>query len=183
MIGNSSIGIKEQIESILLLGGEEIKIRDLSKFFSISVEKVLEILEVLKIERFNTGINLEIDQEVVYLITNPRCGEMVNLYFKQDVKPKKLSNAALETLSIIAYRQPVTKSEIEAVRGVSTDRVIQTLEERKFVRVCGKKETIGKPNLYKVTDKFLSYLGISTVEELPQYEIMKERLNGTDENK
>ncbi len=183
MIGNSSIGIKEQIESILLLGGEEIKIRDLSKFFSISVEKVLEILEVLKIERFNTGINLEIDQEVVYLITNPRCGEMVNLYFKQDVKPKKLSNAALETLSIIAYRQPVTKSEIEAVRGVSTDRVIQTLEERKFVRVCGKKEAIGKPNLYKVTDKFLSYLGISTVEELPQYEIMKERLNGTDENK
>lgn len=183
MIDNSSIGIKEQIESILLLGGEEIKIRDLSKFFSISVEKVLEILEVLKIERFNTGINLEIDQEVVYLITNPRCGEMVNLYFKQDVKPKKLSNAALETLSIIAYRQPVTKSEIEAVRGVSTDRVIQTLEERKFVRVCGKKEAIGKPNLYKVTDKFLSYLGISTVEELPQYEIMKERLNGTDENK
>ncbi|MGL4365533.1 SMC-Scp complex subunit ScpB [Cetobacterium sp.] len=177
------MGIKEQIESILLLGGEEIKIRDLSKFFSISVEKVLEILEVLKIERFNTGINLEIDQEVVYLITNPRCGEMVNLYFKQDVKPKKLSNAALETLSIIAYRQPVTKSEIEAVRGVSTDRVIQTLEERKFVRVCGKKEAIGKPNLYKVTDKFLSYLGISTVEELPQYEIMKERLNGTDENK
>ncbi|MGL4954750.1 MAG: SMC-Scp complex subunit ScpB, partial [Cetobacterium sp.] len=97
--------------------------------------------------------------------------------------PKKLSNAGLETLSIIAYRQPITKSEIEAVRGVSTDRVIQTLEERKFVRVCGKKEAIGKPNLYKVTDKFLSYLGISTVEELPQYEIMKERLNGTDENK
>ncbi len=183
MIENNTIGIKEQIESILLLGGEEIKIRDLSKFFSISIEKVLNILETLKIERFNTGINLEIDQEVVYLITNPRCGEIVNLYFKQDVKPKKLSNAALETLSIIAYRQPVTKSEIEAVRGVSTDRVILTLEERKFVRVCGKKEAIGKPNLYEVTDKFLGYLGISTVEELPQYEIMKERLNGTDENK
>ncbi|MGL5918216.1 MAG: SMC-Scp complex subunit ScpB [Cetobacterium sp.] len=175
--------IKEQIESILLLGGDEIKIKDLSTFFSISVEKVLDILEDLKKERFNTGINIEIDQEIVHLITNPRCGEIVNMYFKQDVKPKKLSNAGLETLSIIAYRQPVTKSEIEAVRGVSTDRVIQTLEDRKFVRVCGKRESIGKPNLYEVTDKFLGYLGVSTVNELPQYEIMKEKLNGTDENK
>ncbi|MGL5053533.1 MAG: SMC-Scp complex subunit ScpB [Cetobacterium sp.] len=177
------MGIKEHIESILLLGGDEIKIRDLSKFFSITVEKILDLLEELKKERFNTGVNLEIDQEVVRLITNPRCGEIVNMYFKQDIKPKKLSNAGLETLSIIAYRQPVTKSEIEAVRGVSTDRVIQTLEERKFVRVCGKKESIGKPNLYEVTDKFLGYLGISTVDELPQYEIMKEKLNGTNENK
>lgn len=180
---SSKMNIKEQIESILLLGGDEIKIRDLSKFFSISTDRILEILEVLKKERFNTGINIEINEEVVYLITNPRCGEIVNLYFKQDVKPKKLSNAALETLSIIAYRQPVTKSDIESIRGVSIDRVIQNLEERKFVRVCGKKETIGKPNLYEVTDKFLGYLGVESVEELPQYEEMKERLNGTDENK
>lgn len=180
---SSKMNIKEQIESILLLGGDEIKIRDLSKFFSISIDRILEILEVLKKERFNTGINIEINEEVVYLITNPRCGEIINLYFKQDIKPKKLSNAALETLSIIAYRQPVTKSDIESIRGVSIDRVIQNLEERKFVRVCGKKETIGKPNLYEVTDKFLGYLGVESVEELPQYEEMKERLNGTDENK
>ncbi|MDX8335771.1 MULTISPECIES: SMC-Scp complex subunit ScpB [Cetobacterium] len=177
------MGIKEQMESILLLGGDEVKIRDLSKFFSISVEKVFQILEELKLKRFNTGINIEIDQEIVYLTTNPRCGEIVNMYFKQDVKPKKLSNAALETLSIIAYRQPITKSEIEAVRGVSIDRVVQTLEERKFIYVCGKKEAIGKPNLYAITDKFLGYLGISSVEELPQYENMKEKLNGTNENK
>ena len=155
----------------------------MSKFFSISIDRILDILEVLKKERFNTGINIEINEEVVYLITNPRCGEIINLYFKQDIKPKKLSNAALETLSIIAYRQPVTKSDIESIRGVSIDRVIQNLEERKFVRVCGKKETIGKPNLYEVTDKFLGYLGVESVEELPQYEEMKERLNGTDENK
>lgn len=140
MINKETIGMKEQVESILLLGGDEIKIRDLCKFFSMPVEKILQILEELKKERFDTGINIEIDQEIVYLITNPRCGEIVNLYFKQDIKPKKLSNAALETLSIIAYRQPITKSEIEAVRGVSTDRVIQTLEERKFIRICGKKK-------------------------------------------
>ena len=183
MINKETIGMKEQVESILLLGGDEIKIRDLCKFFSMPVEKILQILEELKKERFDTGINIEIDQEIVYLITNPRCGEIVNLYFKQDIKPKKLSNAALETLSIIDYRQPITKSEIEAVRGVSTDRVIQTLEERKFIRICGKKETTGRPNLYEITDKFLGYLGISAVEELPQYEDMKEKLNGSNENK
>ena len=183
MINKETIGMKEQVESILLLGGDEIKIRDLCKFFSMPVEKILQILEELKKERFDTGINIEIDQEIVYLITNPRCGEIVNLYFKQDIKPKKLSNAALETLSIIAYRQPITKSEIEAVRGVSTDRVIQTLEERKFIRICGKKETTGRPNLCEITDKFLGYLGISAVEELPQYEDMKEKLNGSNENK
>nr|WP_221892228.1 SMC-Scp complex subunit ScpB [Cetobacterium sp. 8H] len=177
------IGIKEQIESILLLGGDETKIKDLSKFFSVSIEKILEILEELKRDRFHTGINLEINEEIVYLITNPKCGEVINMYFKQEAKPKKLSNAALETLSIIAYRQPVTKSEIEAVRGVSTDRVMQTLEERKFVRICGKKASIGKPNLYEITDKFLGYLGVLSVEELPRYEEMKEKLNGTDENK
>lgn len=178
-----SITIKEQIESILLLGGDEVKIKELSRFFSISMEKILVILEELKKERFNTGINIEINEEIVYLTTNPKCGEIVNLYFKQEAKPKKLSNAALETLSIIAYRQPITKSEIEAVRGVSTDKVLQTMEERGFVRVCGKKNSIGKPNLYEITDKFLGYLGILSVEELPKYDEMKEKLNGVSENK
>lgn len=181
-MNGKEIGIKEQIESILLLGGDEIKIKDLSKFFSISIDKILEILEELRMERIHTGINLEIHEELVYFITNPQCGDIINMYFKQDAKPKKLSNAALETLSIIAYRQPVTKSEIEQVRGVSTDRVIQTLEERKFVRICGKKESIGRPNLYEITNKFLGYLGVTSVEELPNYSEIKEKLNGRNEN-
>lgn len=181
-MNGKEIGIKEQIESILLLGGDEIKIKDLSKFFSISIDKILGILEELRMERIHTGINLEIHEELVYFITNPQCGDIINMYFKQDAKPKKLSNAALETLSIIAYRQPVTKSEIEQVRGVSTDRVIQTLEERKFVRICGKKESIGRPNLYEITNKFLGYLGVTSVEELPNYSEIKEKLNGRNEN-
>ncbi len=181
-MNGKEIGIKEQIESILLLGGDEIKIKDLSKFFSISIDKILGILEELRMERIHTGINLEIHEELVYFITNPQCGDIINMYFKQEAKPKKLSNAALETLSIIAYRQPVTKSEIEQVRGVSTDRVIQTLEERKFVRICGKRESIGRPNLYEITNKFLGYLGVTSVEELPNYSEIKEKLNGRNEN-
>lgn len=161
--------IKNRIEAILLLGGDEIKIRELCKFFSLSLEEMLKILDELKEDRRDTGINIEINGEVVSLATNPICGEVINSFFEQETKPKKLSGAALETLSIIAYRQPITKGEIEAIRGVSADRIIQNMEEKKFVRVCGKKETIGRPNLYEVTDKFLSYIGIKNIEELPNY--------------
>lgn len=179
----SEMNIKEQIESILFLGGDNIAIKSLSNFYSLPIEDILKILEELKRERFNTGINLEIDEEIVRLITNPKCGEVLNRYFNQNLKPRKLSNAALEVLSIIAYRQPITRGEIESVRGVSSDRMIQMLEERQFIRVCGKKMSIGRPNLYEITDKFLGYLGVLSVEDLPRYEEMKEKLNGSDENK
>lgn len=171
--------IKNKIEAILLLGGDEVKIKELCKFFSISLDEMMEILVELQEQREDTGINLEISGEVVSLATNPRYGEIINSFFEQETKPKKLSGAALETLSIIAYRQPITKGEIEAIRGVSVDRIIQNMEEKKFVRVCGKKETTGRPNLYEVTSKFLSYIGIKNIEELPNYyEVKGSRENG-----
>lgn len=171
--------IKNQIEAILLLGGDELKIKELSKFFAMPLDEILKILEELKEDRRESGINIEIDGEFVNLVTNPRYGEVINNFFKQETKPKKLSSAALETLAIIAYRQPVTKSEIEAIRGVSVDRIIQNMEDKKFVRVCGKKETTGRPNLYAITDKFLGYLGVKSIEELPNYlEIRGENEDG-----
>lgn len=165
--------LKNKIEAILFLGGDDLKIKELSKFFAIPVENIIQILEELKEERMDTGINIEITGEVVNLVTNPRYGEVINNFFEQETKPKKLSGAALETLSIIAYRQPITKSEIEAIRGVTVDRIIQSLEEKKFIRVCGKKESIGRPNLYEITPKFLGYIGIKSIEELPNYEEVK----------
>lgn len=175
--------IKNSIEAILLLGGDEIKIRELSKFFSLTIEEILKILEELRGERRDTGINIEINGELVNLVTNPRYGEVINKFFEQETKPKKLSGAALETLSIIAYRQPITKTEIEQIRGVSVERIIQNLEEKKFIRICGKKESIGRPNLYEVTDKFLGYIGIKKIEELPNYYEVKEKYEyGRDKN-
>lgn len=174
--------LKKEIEAILLLGGDEIKIREVAKFFELTLEKTLGILEELKDERKESGINIEIYEELVYLVTNPQCGEMVNRFFQQEAKPKKLSGAALETLSIIAYNQPVTRGEIESIRGVSADRILMTLEEKRFIRISGKRESIGRPNLYEVTDKFLSYLGVDSIEHLPNYNEIKEKINGRDEN-
>lgn len=172
------MSIKNQVESIIFLGGDENKIKDLAKHFAISVADMLKILDELKDDRKDTGINVEIDGEIVYLTTNPLFGDSINRYFEQEKKPKKLSAAAIETLSIIAYKQPITKSEIESIRGVSVDRIIYTLEERKFVRNCGRQETGRKANLYEVTERFLAYLGIKNIKDLPDYQLLKEKLDG-----
>lgn len=169
--------IKNQIEAILLIGGEEIKIKDLCSFFSISLEKMIPIIYELKGERKYSGINIEINGDFIYLVSNAKYGEIINNFFEQEKKPRKLSAPSLETLSIIAYNQPITKSEIEKIRGVKIDSIIGTMESKKFIRVCGKKESVGKPNLYEVTEKFLKYLGIDNVEELPNYFEIKEKLN------
>lgn len=171
------MSIKNQVEAIIFLGGDENKIKDLAKHFSISISDMLKILEELKDDRKDTGINVEVDGEIVYLTTNPIFGDSVNRYFEQEKKLKKLSAAAIETLSIIAYRQPITKTEIESIRGVSVDRIIYTLEEKKFVRNCGRQESGRKANLYEVTDRFLAYLGIKNIRELPDYNLLKDRLS------
>lgn len=172
------MSIKNEVESIIFLGGDENRIKDLAKHFAISVEDMLKILDELKEDRKNTGINLEIDSGLVYLTTNPLSGDSINRYFEQEKKPKKLSSASVETLSIIAYKQPITKSEIENIRGVSVDRIINTLEEKKFIRISGKKEDGRRANLYEVTDRFLAYLGIKEISELPEYENLKKKIEG-----
>ena len=85
------MSIKNQVESIIFLGGDENKIKDLAKFFKISIEDMLKILLELKDDRKDTGINIEVDSEIVYLSTNPLYGEIINNYFEQETKPKKLS--------------------------------------------------------------------------------------------
>lgn len=163
------MSIKNKMEAILLLGGDEVKIADLAKYFKLPENEIVDLLRDLKFERRHSGINLEINGDVTYLISNPQYGETVNAYFEHEYKPRKLTVAALETLSIIAYRQPITKREIEAIRGRAVDGVVFSLEERKFIRVCGRKDGPGRPKLYEITDKFLGYIGVNSIEELPNY--------------
>jgi segregation and condensation protein B len=83
-------------------------------------------------------------------------------------RPSPLSNAALETVAIIAYKQPVTRVEIEDIRGVRVDRVISTLLERDLIEEAGRKECVGRPILYRTTDEFLRYFGLKNLHELPE---------------
>lgn len=178
------MSIKYEMEAIIFLGGDENKIRDLSRHFKITLEDTLKIINELREEIKERGVNIEINGDVVYLTTNPKYGESISKYFEQENRPKKLSQASLETLSIIAYRQPISKPEIEMIRGVSVDRIVQNLEEKSLVRSCGRKEGGGRAKLYEVTDKFLAYLGIEDITELPSYVTLSSSFMGEDnENK
>lgn len=175
--------MKRDIEAILLLSGDDLQIEELSKYFKRGMDTIKDILFDIREEMRDRGINLYIKGGRVYLATNPKSGETVHCFFNQESRPKKLSAAAMETLSIIAYRQPVTKGDIEDIRGVAVDGVMNSLEEKKLIAVCGKREGIGRPNLYEVTDTFLAYMGIESVEELPNYREVRDRIDGKDEDK
>lgn len=92
--------------------------------------------------------------------------ETIGTHLRMQSK-KKLSRSALESLSIIAYKQPVTKSELEKIRGVSCDYAVQKLLEKELITILGRAESVGKPLLYGVTDKFLDYFGIKSLEDMP----------------
>ena len=100
-------------------------------------------------------------------LTKPAYQSSVGILLRQKSK-KRLSTAALETIAIIAYKQPITKTEIEQIRGVNCDYAIQKLLEKELVVIRGKAETVGKPILYGTSDKFMEYFGIASLKDLPQ---------------
>ncbi|MFN8436423.1 MAG: SMC-Scp complex subunit ScpB [Cytophagales bacterium] len=99
-------------------------------------------------------------------LTKPAYQTSLSIFLKNTVK-KRISASALETLSIIAYKQPITKSQIEQIRGVNCDYAIQKLLEKDIVEIKGKADTVGKPVLYGTNQKFLEYFGINTLKDLP----------------
>ena len=99
-------------------------------------------------------------------LTKPAYQSSIGILLKQQSK-KRLSTSALETLSIIAYKQPVTKSEMEQIRGVNCDYTVQKLLEKELVEIKGKSESIGRPIIYGTSDKFMDYFGINDLNELP----------------
>lgn len=99
-------------------------------------------------------------------LTKPAYQASVGILLKQQSK-KRLSNSALETLSIIAYKQPITKSEMEQIRGVNCDYTVQKLLEKSLVEIKGKAESLGRPILYGTSEQFMEYFGINDLKELP----------------
>ena len=100
-----------------------------------------------------------------HVVTAPECGKWVRQLYPES-KPARLSGPALETLAIVAYRQPITKADIEAVRGVAVDGMMQTLLEKGLIRIAGRAEVPGRPLLYETTEHFLEHFGLRGVDEL-----------------
>lgn len=158
--------IQKEIEAIIYLSNETLTIRDLSEYFEKPIEEIENILKSLKDLKKDNGINLSLDKGIVKFVTNPECGEVIQQYFNPEVKIRKLSKSSMETLTIIAFKGPITKGEIEKIKGVSVDGSIQTLLEKKLVVSVGHKKALGNPKLYEVTEDFYGYVGVSSKEEL-----------------
>ena len=176
--------IEEKVEAIIFLSKEMITVKELAQFYRLENCEMEKILLSLKEKRKNTGINLKIENGIVNLVTNPLFGSDIKRFFNPEMKLKKLSRSAMETLAIIAYKGPITKAEIEQIRSVGVDKTMSNLLERKLIYISGKKKSMGTPNLYEVTDDFYSYLNIHGKEELPGNEQFQkiELLYKEDEN-
>ena len=164
---NKFNNIEEKLEAIIFLSKEMITIKELAQFYGMENFEMEKVLNNLREKRKNTGINLKIENGIVCLVSNPLFGSDVKRFFNPEMKLKKLSRSAMETLAIIAYKGPITKAEIEQIRSVGVDKTMSNLLERKLIYISGRKKTAGTPNLYEVTDDFYNYLNIRGKQELP----------------
>ena len=150
--------MKEDIEALVFLSKEIVNIKDLSTFFSISIEEINKIVDELVKDYKDRGINFVVEDGNLLIRTNPLNGETIKNYFMPELKVRKLSKSSLEVLTIVAFKGPITKTEIEEIRNTGVDHIVPVLLEKKLIKVVGKKKTLGNPNLYEVTDDFYNYL-------------------------
>ncbi|MEZ0537404.1 SMC-Scp complex subunit ScpB [Caldicellulosiruptoraceae bacterium PP1] len=160
--------LNQVIESILFISNKPIKTNELADFLKVDIDEVRKIIDNLKNEYImnNHGFRIiEID-EGVRLSTAPEMSQYIKDFFKLETKQNPITQAAYEVLSIIALNGPITRQEIEKIRGVSSENIIRSLLERNLIKESGRLDTIGKPLLYDVTELFYQSFGISNKDEL-----------------
>ena len=147
-----------------------------NEFTRVKEAEVAAALEQLKIEYIEQGRAFQLTEKAEgwQLATDPSFAKWLRQLFPAP-KPARLSAPALETLAIIAYRQPITRADVEAVRGVNIDGVLQTLMERGLVKIAGRAEIPGRPLLYETTQFFLDHFGLRNLDELPNVEELRRR--------
>ena len=168
------LSAKEVSETLRSSGAED----DFSpnEFANVKPAEVAAAIEQLKVEYIQNehGFQLVEKAEGWQLASDPKYAPWVRGLFPAP-KPSRLSSPALETLAIIAYRQPITRADVEAVRGVTIDGVLQTLMERGLVKISGRAEIPGRPLLYETTEFFLDHFGLRNLDELPNVEELRTR--------
>lgn len=166
--------LQKHIEALIFCADRPISVADiigcLTEMFDTEVSQEDVTVEIQKLikeyedEKYSFHI-VQINEGYQFL-TKPAYQASISILLKQQSK-KRLSTAALETLSIIAYKQPITKSVIEQIRGVGCDYAIQKLLEKSLIEIKGKDETVGRPLLYGTSDEFMEYFGINNLQDLP----------------
>jgi len=161
--------LQRELEALLFVASEPLSIKELARITGAEQSEVSVALQKIDQEFSHRGIVLREIAGGYRFASAPAAREAVEAYL---LPPKNnLSPAALETLAIAAYMQPVTKGEIEGIRGVSADSVIATLLDRRFLTESGRKDVPGRPIIYKTTPEFLEAFGLRSLDELPAVDV------------
>ena len=157
------------IEAILFVSGEPVQLGAVARALEVTELEVSAAADELASDYdYNRrGICLKRFGSHIQLSTRPDYAPQIEKLL-QPIQKQSLSQAALETLAVVAYKQPVTRLDIEAVRGVKCDYSVQSLMNKGLIEEVGRKETLGRPILYGTTDAFLSHFGLTSLEDLPQ---------------
>ena len=160
--------LKGRIEAILFVAGEAVSVKELARALQAEEKAVKAELNAIRDEYDydQRGFLLKRFGDKVQLATRPLYAQDV-LRLLQPVQQQSLSQAAMETLAVVAYKQPVTRAEVEQVRGVKCDYSLQSLINKGLIKETGRKDTIGRPILFGTTDEFLSHFGLEGLESLP----------------
>ena len=168
--------LDEFLESILFVSGNGLKVEELADILEIKKADINAAVARLK-EKYGgkSGIHLISYNGKIQFASNPEYSDVVAAVLNP-IRERDLSNAALETIAIIAYRQPVTRLDIEQIRGVSSEYCVQLLLKNNLIEVVGRKESPGKPLLFGTTDEFLKRFQLEDISQLPDYETLLESI-------
>jgi len=166
---SQDLSTKLVLESLLFVAADAVSVAHLADVLKVSIEDVEVVLQELEEEYQARGFRLQRQRDRVQLVSAPESAAYVETFLGLDLSTK-LSTAALETLGIIAYRQPVTRAQMEAIRGVSCDGVLRTLLGHGLIEEYGRLEQAGRPILYSTTFQFLQHFGLTSYDQLPSLE-------------
>lgn len=167
--------IKSAIETILFLWGEPISAKDIGQAINLSWKEAYDILIEMQeeYEAEERGITIRRMDKDFQMVSRSENFSYIEKMIRP-IRNRKLSQSALEVLAIIAYKQPITRGEIDSIRGVRSDKVVEGLIEKDFIFEKGRSDAIGRPILYGTTNKFLQYMNIEDIKELPDLDIFGE---------
>lgn len=173
--------IKSAIESLLFVWGDPVEAKVVADLFEIPTSEAIQYFKELAqdYEERGSGLVIREIEKSFQLVTNPENDDYIQRLCTP-VKNRKLSQSSLEVLAIIAYKQPVTKSHIESIRGIRSDRVLEGLIMKGLVEELGRSDAIGRPYLYGTTKEFLRLFGFESLKELPELEEIDEIIGEED---
>jgi len=166
IIQDQELSLGARVEALLFVAPEPITLYQISSVLDETVRAIKNTLDELDELYLKRGIRLQRHNGKIQLVSAPESAALIETYLELESN-SPLSQAALETLSIIAYQQPVTRPQIDSIRGVNSDGVLRTLISKGLVDDVGRAEGPGRPILYSTTTDFLKYFGLSSLDELP----------------